>query len=228
MTARPEALERLAEMSRTWHQNARRGIDPARPRALDPATDHVRGEGVEVIEYGHYLELDAVAAHEELASAAQLLDQRVRFGFRHFPLATPDVDLALGAAEASEAAAAQGGFWEMHDRLLAPASLFGPHAFRVHAQELGLDLDRFDREVADGTHLDRILADVESGIAAGVDGTPTFFVAGQRIDGGYQREELTASLASALHDSGVGAEIEREQQRAALRDAAHTRGRRRG
>ena len=206
---RSAVLAQLEERSATWHQAARHGIRAGRPDALAEPGDHVRGgdAGLEVVEYGHYLCEDCVDVRSDLASAGPVLGERVRFGFRHFVLTTPTIEPALRAAEAAEAAAAQGRFWEMHVRLLEPAARFGDHALREHARAIGLDLARYDDDLASGVHLARIVADVESGLAAGVDGTPTFFLGGVRVEGGYEEDELTAALGRALGEPGLAAEL---------------------
>ena len=120
----------------------------------------------------------------------------LRYVFRHLPL--NDVHAyAQTAAEAAEAAAAQGAFWEMHDVLLAhQEELSMPYLLR-YAAEVGLDVERFSREVRSGVHADRIARDVESADASGVSGTPTFFVNGRRHRGAYDVDTLTAAVRAA-------------------------------
>lgn len=158
-------------------------------------TDHVRGTGdVELLEYGDFqcpYCRDAVRAIERVL---QRMDGRVRFVFRHFPV-TSKHPRAQEYAEAAEAAAAQGRFWEMHDLLFAepdpePAAL---------AQRLGLDVERFEEELRSGVHAERVAGDRAEGGARGVSATPAFFVAGDRHRGFYDVE----GLVDALEDAGA-------------------------
>ena len=156
-------------------------------------TDHVRGSGaVELLEYGDFqcpYCRDAVRAIERVL---QRLDGRVRFAFRHFPV-TGKHPRAQEYAEAAEAAAAQGRFWEMHDALFAEAE---PDPVRI-AERLGLDVERFGRELRDGTHAAAVAADRAEGEERGVGGTPAFFVAGERHRGFYDVEGLVDTLEDA-------------------------------
>jgi NhaA family Na+:H+ antiporter len=173
---------------------------PMGPRRLDPpvdpARDHVRGPvdaPLELVEFGG-LECPfcgrATGAVEEL---------RLRFGddlryvFRHLPLPEvhPHGELA---AEATEAAGAQGAFWAMHDRLFAHQDQLEAGELLDHAAALGLDLGRFAQDLGDGTFAQRVRDDVASAEASGVTGTPTFFVNGVRHDGPTDTDALAAAL----------------------------------
>jgi hypothetical protein len=96
-------------------------------------------------------------------------------------------------AEAAEAAAAQGRFWEMHDALFAEQD---PEPVEL-AERLGLDVERFGRELRDGTHAAAVAADRAEGEERGVSGTPAFFVAGERHRGFYDVEALIDALEDA-------------------------------
>ena len=114
----------------------------------------------------------------------QRLGARLRFVFRNFPL-TEIHPHALHAAEAAEAADAQERFWPMHDYLFAHQHELADDQLVNHARAVGLDSAQFAREMAAHVHRGRIQADIESGIASGVQGTPTFFVNGARHEGSY-------------------------------------------
>jgi NhaA family Na+:H+ antiporter len=101
------------------------------------------------------------------------------------------------AAEAVEAAGAQGAFWAMHDRLFAHQDQLEAGELLDHAAALGLDLGRFARELGDGTFAPRVRQDVASAEASGVSGTPTFFVNGRRQYGAFDPAALTTSVAAA-------------------------------
>ena len=101
------------------------------------------------------------------------------------------------AAEAAEAAGAQGAFWEMNDRLLAHQDELTPPDLRRHAEELGLDVDRFWDELRRREYASRVADDVATADASGVAGTPSFFINGRRHQGAYDIETLTAAVRAA-------------------------------
>jgi protein-disulfide isomerase len=129
--------------------------------------------------------------------AQRRLGDRLRFVFRHFP--DPSVHpRAQRAAEAAEAAAAQGSFWAMHDYLFThQSSLAEPELIR-YSGLLGLDVDRFARDLRDGSFSARVREDVASGRQSGVTGTPTFFINGRRHEGSWDLKPLLAALESAV------------------------------
>jgi protein-disulfide isomerase len=120
----------------------------------------------------------------------------VRYVWRHLPLNDVHPRAQL-AAEASEAAAEQGRFWEMHDALLAHQDELRPADLRQRAGELGLDVDRFVEDLREHTHANRVLADVASADESGVSGTPTFFINGRRHYGVYDIGALTDAVRAA-------------------------------
>ena len=133
--------------------------------------DHARGEGAVVIEYGSY-ECPFCAKADAL-----LADSPVRRVFRHFPVDSKH-PRATALAQAAEAAALQGRFWEMHDSLMADQShLDDPHLWR-RCEELGLDLDRFESDRRSAGVAERVQRDFRSGVRAGVTTTPALFVDG--------------------------------------------------
>jgi protein-disulfide isomerase len=120
----------------------------------------------------------------------------VLYVWRHLPLSDVHPNAQL-AAEAAEAAASQGRFWEMHDLLLDNQhALRGPDLIR-YADQLGLDLDRFRRELKEHEYAARVARDLESAELSGVSGTPTFFVNGQRHHGAYDIDTLKAVVKGA-------------------------------
>jgi protein-disulfide isomerase len=120
----------------------------------------------------------------------------LRFAFRHFPLSRLH-PLARRAAEASEAAAAQGAFWPMHDRLFAHGPALVEPQLMAIAAELGLDVERLAMELSNGVHAPRVQRDISSGARSGVNGTPTFFINGKRYDGPYDLDLLRAAIDAA-------------------------------
>jgi protein-disulfide isomerase len=117
----------------------------------------------------------------------------VRYVFRHLPLS--DVhEHAQMAAEASEAAAAQGKFWEMHDALFAHSDALNFDDLRRYARELDLDEGRFVAAMEGRKYALRVMRDVDSADESGVAGTPTFFVNGRRHHGAYDLDALRAAI----------------------------------
>ena len=142
--------------------------------------DHVIGPAdasVTVVNYGDYQCFDC---HKRHRAAQKMIDEllgTVRFAYRHFPLVNVH-PLALRAAEAAEAAAAQGKFWEMHRSLyLSPDKLEDRH-LRHYAHAIGLDVQRFDQEMANHIYADKILNDYYHSLNNGITGAPTTFVNG--------------------------------------------------
>jgi Na+:H+ antiporter, NhaA family len=154
--------------------------------------DHVRGpEGAPlVVVYGDY-ECPFCAALELRLRAVP-----IRVAFRHFPVRGSH-PRAFAAACAAEAAGRQGAFWPMHDALYGARGLLGLAAVLAAARGLELDVERLGAELAEGTHASRVAQDLASGRAAGVTGTPAFFVNGARHDGGYDAQSLIAALERA-------------------------------
>ena len=165
--------------------------------AVDPRSDHVRGPDdapVTLVEYGDFECPYCGEAFPELEEVRRRLGSRLRFVYRHFPIVARHPH-AEQAAEAAEAAAAQGRFWEMHDRLFrAGRRLEGDDLVR-YAEEVGLDVERFTRELDERVHLERVREQARAGAESGVTGTPTFFVDGERYGGFYDAETLSEVLA---------------------------------
>jgi formate-nitrite transporter family protein len=130
----------------------------------------------------------------------RLADQHptlIRFVFRNFPI-TELHPHAGQAAEAAEAAAAQGKFWEMHELLLQPYAHLDTDSLVMYAEVIGLAIARFREELTDGTHAARIESDVQEGLRNGVNATPKFYVDGQRIDGKVPLEHLAEAVRRAV------------------------------
>jgi formate-nitrite transporter family protein len=160
------------------------------------AEDHVEGPDrapLELVMYGDFQCPYCTAAYPILGRVRNRLADRLLFAFRHFPLRDVHPD-AQRAAEAAEAAAAQGVFWRMHDRIYESHGALGREDLIGHARELGLDAARIEEELDSSLHAQRVQRDVESGLASGVTGTPAFFVGGRLHAGSFD----AASLISAL------------------------------
>jgi len=124
------------------------------------------------------------------------MGERLRFVFRNFPITTAHPH-AEQAAEAAEAAAAQGQFWPMHDLLYENQRHLETDDLIAYASRLGLDVPRFQRELADHVHAARVREDFMSGVRSGVNGTPTFYIDGERYEGSYDAEPLLDALKQA-------------------------------
>ncbi|MGW0224815.1 Na+/H+ antiporter NhaA [Streptomyces tendae] len=173
---------------------------------VDPDRDHVRGPRhapVTVVEYGDY-ECPYCGQAEPVVRELLADFGDVRYVWRHLPLTDVHVHAQL-AAEAAEAAAAQGRYWDMHDLLLSHQGALRPDHLRQYALRLGLDTDRFDRHLRSRRGSARIAEDVESADLSGVAGTPTFFVNGRRHQGAYDIGNLSAAVRAARERAAVGA-----------------------
>jgi protein-disulfide isomerase len=161
--------------------------------------DHIQGRAdaaVTLLEYGDYECPYCGAAYPILKDVQARAGELLRFVFRNFPITTSHPH-AERAAEAAEAAGAQGRFWEMHDTLYENQSRLADEHLHGYAEQLGLDVGTFDRELAEGVHLPRIHEDFMSGVRSGVNGTPTFYVNGGRHDAPYDAETLLAAIERA-------------------------------
>ena len=161
--------------------------------------DHVEGPAdaaVTLVEYGDYECPYCGAAYPIIKDIQARMGERLRFVFRNFPITTSHPH-AERAAEAAEAAAAQGTFWQMHDLLYENQKRLGDQDLRVYAERLGLDVELFDKELAEHVHAERIHEDFMSGVRSGVNGTPTFYVNGSRHDDSYDLDTLLGALERA-------------------------------
>lgn len=162
---------------------------------LDPL-DHVRGDRpLELIMYGDFQCPYCTAVQSVLARVRRRLDGRLRFAFRHLPLTEVHPD-AERAAEAAEAAATQGAFWAMHDALYANGGRLGFDDLVELAGRLGLDVDRFRSELAEGVHAARVASDAGPARAAGVRSTPAFVVNGRVHEGAFDARSLVDALTA--------------------------------
>ena len=133
---------------------------------------------VTVVNYGDYECPDCHRRHREVEKMFDQLANSVRFVYRHFPLINVH-PRALPAAEAAEAAAVQGKFWEMHRALYTQPDKLDDRHLRHYARKIGLDLNRFDREMAAGAYRAQILSDYNNSIIYGITGAPTTFINGE-------------------------------------------------
>ena len=166
---------------------------------VDPERDHVRGAPdapVTLLEYGDYECPYCGMAEEAIRELLDSFGDDLRYVWRHLPLNDVHRSAEM-AAEAAEAAGAQGAFWPMHDLLIAHPEELHPRDLDRYAAELGLDRDRFWSDIRRHVHLPRIGDDVASADASGVAGTPTFFINGRRHHGAYDVDTLTRAVTAA-------------------------------
>jgi Na+/H+ antiporter NhaA len=171
-------------------------VDLGQP--VDSERDHVRGPAeapITLVEYGDfdcpYCGRAEPVIRELLADFGDL-----RYVWRHLPLTDVHSNAQL-AAEAAEAASAQGAFWEMHDLLLDHQGRLGARALEDYARQLGLDVERFRHDLRRHVHVPHIEDDVDSADISGVTGTPTFFVNERRHEGAYDIDTLSAAVRAA-------------------------------
>jgi protein-disulfide isomerase len=166
---------------------------------VDEDRDHVQGTAdaaVTLVEYGDYECPYCGAAYPIVKEVQARMGDRLRFVFRNFPITTSHPQ-AEQAAESAEAAAAQERFWEMHDVLYENQRHLEDENLRTYAEQLGLDVERFGKELAEHVHAARVREDFMSGVRSGVNGTPTFYINGVRHDDSYELETLLAALERA-------------------------------
>jgi protein-disulfide isomerase len=184
---------------------------------IDPDRDHIRGSAaapVTLVEYGDY---ECPYCGQAEPVVRELLDSfgdDVRYVWRHLPLNDVHPNAQM-AAEAAEAAGAQGAFWPMNDMLLRHQDALTADDLTGYAEELGLDVERFWDELRRRKYADRVAEDVASADASGVAGTPTFFINSRRHQGAYDIDTLTTAVSRARSmallrgRAGAAAELQR-------------------
>lgn len=162
-------------------------------------TDHVLGpESAKAVllQYGDFECPTCGQAYPAVKMLVQKFDRRLRFVFRHFPLTQhPNAE---PAAEAAEAAGAQGKFWPMHDMLFENRFHLKPKDLRRYAEKLELDLERYDYEIGDQVYRQRVNEHVDSGRRSGVHGMPAFFLNGHVVDVSFGLDRLHDAVHAAL------------------------------
>lgn len=166
---------------------------------VDPARDHVRGKDDATVTLVEYADFECPYCGRAEPAIRELLAEQgdaLRYVFRHLPLQEvhPRAEIA---AEAAEAAGAQGAFWELHDLLFDHQEALTPRDLRRYASELGLDVERFEKDLYSHIYEERVERDVASADASGVSGTPSFFINGRRHHGAYDIDALTNAVAAA-------------------------------
>ena len=159
--------------------------------------DHSQGSSsasVTLVEYGDYECPYCGAAYPIVKEIQQRLGDRLRFVFRSFAITTAHPH----AEHAAEAAGAQGTFWEMHDYLYEHQRALDDQRLEEYAAAVGLDVERWGADMEGRAYADRVREDFMSGVRSGVNGTPSFFINGQRHNGSYEVEALVAAIEAAM------------------------------
>jgi protein-disulfide isomerase len=158
--------------------------------------DHVRGERgapLELVMFGDFQCPFCLGAQSVLRRVRERLGERLVFAFRHLPIPERH-PLAPLAAQASEAAAAQGQFWEYHDALFVAQPRLSRETMLAVAKDLKLDVERIEAEIDADTYEPRVARDVASAEQSGATGTPAFYVNGARLYGAYDAGSLVEAL----------------------------------
>jgi protein-disulfide isomerase len=166
--------------------------------------DHASGAEdapVTLVEYGDYQCPACGAAYPMIKAIQERLGAKLRFVFRNMPLneVHPNAEMA---AEAAEAAGAQGKFWEMHDALYENQDQLGAELVAKLAKRLHLDGVRFDHDLTTRRFRDHVKRDFLGGVRSGVNGTPTFFIDGTRYDGVLGEAALESALRQRILQRG--------------------------
>jgi protein-disulfide isomerase len=163
--------------------------------------DHALGPAVAPVTVVEYGDFECPFCLQSYPAAKMLIARfahKLRFVYRHFPLvdAHPHAELA---AEAAEAAAAQGKFWPMHNLLFENQKHLKAAQLRQYAQRLELDLERYDYEMGDHVYLQRVQEDIAGGVKSGVHSMPAFFVNGRLQDVSFGVERMFRLIEEELH-----------------------------
>jgi protein-disulfide isomerase len=167
------------------------------------ADDDVQGPAdatVTLVEYGDYECPHCGRAYPIVKQVQHEFGDDLRFVFRNFPLANAHPHAEL-AAEAAEAASAQGKFWEMHDWLFENQADLSAESIAAASKELGLDVKRLVKDIDSRKFQEKVKRDFSGGVRSGVNGTPTFFINGVRHDTDFELETLTEAIQAALTEA---------------------------
>jgi protein-disulfide isomerase len=162
--------------------------------------DHMQGNGdapCTLVEYGDYECPHCGAAHPVIKRVERHFGERLCFVYRNFPLTQIHAN-AQSAAETAEFAASEGKFWEMHDLLFENQERLGDDLYDELATQLGLDATKLRKCLENGSYTGRVRSDFTGGVRSGVNGTPTFFINGQRHNGPADFEHLVKAIEASL------------------------------
>ncbi|MDF2455059.1 MAG: DsbA family protein [Cytophagaceae bacterium] len=160
--------------------------------------DQVQGNlsaAIELVEYGDYQCPHCGRAYPIIQKIQEAMGDKLKFVFRNFPLTNIHPD-AMNAAVAAEAAGLQGKFWEMHDVIFEHQNRLLEHHLISYAEELGLNVEQFKNDMLSEPVITKVEDDFESGMRSGVNGTPSFFINGEKYSNSWDYEPLLAHLKS--------------------------------
>ena len=164
------------------------------------SNDHIYGNpsaALELVEYGDYECPYCGRAYPIMKSIQQELGPDLKFVFRNFPLSKIHPH-AFSAAVATEAAALQEKFWEMHDIIFENQKTLDAESIFLFAKAIGLNPERFKNDIQQKELIDKVERDFESGIRSGVNRTPSFFLNGEKYDGSWEKNEFLQYLKGQL------------------------------
>ena len=162
--------------------------------------DHIQGNinaPIELVEYGDYQCPHCGHAYPIIKSIQKKMGNKLKFVFRNFPLAEIHPN-AVNAAVASEAAAMQNKFWEMHDHLFEFQSRLDDESLVRYAAQLKLNVEQFENDFEKPELIKKVDADFESGVRSGVNGTPSFFINGEKYNDSWEEEPFLNYLKSLV------------------------------
>ena len=168
--------------------------------AVSADRDHIEGSEnapVTLVEYGDYECPYCGQAYPIVKQVQAEMGDALRFVFRNFPLAELHKH-AQHAAESAESAGAKGAFWPMHDILFEKQKALADFHLKEYAAQVGLNGDEVMSDIQNGTYTDHVREDFMSGVRSGVNGTPTFFINGQRHNGPWDKDSLLEALRAAV------------------------------
>ena len=171
------------------------------------AIDHAAGDAnapIEIVEYGDYQCPHCGRAHPIVKQLQKELGNELRFVFRNFPLDQIHPQ-AFTAAVATEAAARQGKFWEMHDIIFENQERLAAEDIFSYAKQIGIDLEKFAADIQLTELSDKVEADFESGLRSGVNATPSFFVNGQKFNLNWDHGMFLINIRKLLEEPQAGA-----------------------
>jgi protein-disulfide isomerase len=172
----------------------------SRLRSATSPDDHIQGNQtapIELVEYGDYQCPHCGHAYPIIKNIQKKMGNKLKFVYRNFPLAEIHPD-AVNAALASEAAGLQTKFWEMHDHLFEHQNRLNDLSLIKYAEQLDLDIEQFNIDRKSEALIQKVEADFESGVRSGVNGTPSFFINGEKYNGDWEEDEFLDYLQSLV------------------------------
>ena len=164
--------------------------------------DHIKGPynaGIELVEYGDYQCPHCAAAHPLVKAIERTYSNHLKFVFRHFPLSEVH-PYAEAAALAAEAASRQEKFWQMHDMIFENQPSLSIGSLLDFAEALDLDMRKFERDIKEQEIAAKVEADFLSGMRSGVNGTPSFFINGQKYNGIYDFNSMAGVIETLMSE----------------------------